>query len=80
MTLIPLELILFGRNPPAGMDLAVIGLWTARLRKTAEPVEPPIQVTIVDHCYYRVHDGRHRVFGAYVAGRTHIEAEIITDK
>ena len=73
---VPLDRVLFGVNPPAGMDLAVIGMWAALLRKTAEPCNPPIQVT-VEGDYYRVRDGRHRVFGAIVAGRTHIEAEVL---
>jgi len=74
--LIPLDRVLFGVNPPAGMDLAVIGHWSMLLRKHAEPCSPVIQVT-QEGDYYRVHDGRHRVFGAIIAGRTHIEAELI---
>jgi hypothetical protein len=73
--MVPLDRLLFGVNPPAGMDWAVIGLWCARLRKTADPCDPPIVVTQEGE-YYRVRDGRHRVIGALIAGRTHIAATI----
>ncbi len=74
--LLPLDSLLFGPNVPAGMDWSVIGLWVCRLRKTAEPVDPPIEVT--PDCdsprVWRVHDGRHRTIAAIMAGRTHIQA------
>lgn len=73
--MVPLNRLLFGVNPPAGMDWAVIGLWVCRFRKTAEPCDPPIIVTC-EGDYFRVRDGRHRVLGALIAGRTHIEAVI----
>jgi hypothetical protein len=73
--LIALDRLLFGPNVPAGLDWSVLGLWHCRLRKTAEPVEPAIVVHPVDGTsFYRVHDGRHRVIAAIMAGRTHIEA------
>jgi hypothetical protein len=76
MSLIPLEMLLFGRNPPAGMDWATVGLWTAKFRKTAEPCDPPIEVGMpcLTCGALRVTDGRHRVVGALFAGRSHIDA------
>ncbi len=73
---LPLDSLLFGPNVPAGMDWSVIGMWVCRLRKTAEPCDPPIAVTPHPQCagVWRVCDGRHRVIAAIVAGRTHIEA------
>lgn len=76
MERIPLDLLLFLRNVPAGMDWSVIGLWVCRLRKTADPVDPPIDVMPDGHVY-RVIDGRHRTIAAYIAGRTSIEARIL---
>lgn len=72
---LPLDQLLFLRNVPAGMDWAVIGMWCARFRKTAEPCDPPIDV-VPDGHVYRVADGRHRTIAAYIAGRTSIEARI----
>lgn len=75
MTLhVPLECLLFGTNVPAGMDWAVIGLWVCKFRKTAEPCDPPIQVTIAGEDLWRISDGRHRVVASLIAGRTHIAA------
>lgn len=77
MTLVPLDVLLMPPNVPAGMDWAVVGLWVARFRKTAEPCDPAIQVAPVKGTeFYRVSDGRHRVVASLVAGRTHIEATI----
>lgn len=76
MPLIPLDMVLFGTNPPAGLDWGVVGLWTTRFRKTALPCDPPIEVT-AEGPYFRVHDGRHRVVGALFAGRTHIDATVL---
>ncbi len=75
--LIPLNMVLFGVSPPAGMDLAVIGHYQMIARKTASPCEPPIQVTS-EGDYWRVHDGRHRTIGWIAGGRSLIEAELLT--
>lgn len=76
MSLIPLEMLLFGRNPPAGMDPFVVGHWAMKMRKTGDPCDPPIEVGLP--CWVcgalRVTDGRHRVVGALFAGRSHIDA------
>jgi hypothetical protein len=73
--LLPLDTLLFGTPVPAGMDWSVLGLWTCRLRKTADPCDPPITVRhIPGTSYYRLIDGRHRVMAAIMAGRTHIDA------
>ena len=77
--LVPLDRVLFGASPPAGMDLSVIGHWVMIFRKTAQPCDPPIQIT-VEGAYWRVHDGRHRVFGAIIAGRSNIEAQLLQEK
>jgi hypothetical protein len=72
---LPLEALVFKPNMPAGMDWAVIGLWTCRFRKTAELCDPPITVTRIDGTpHYRILDGRHRVVASLIAGRTHITA------
>jgi hypothetical protein len=75
ITNIPLHTILFGPNIPAGMDLLTIGSLAWCLRRSSEPVDPPIDVT-PEHGYLRVHDGRHRVIASIIAGRTHITANI----
>ena len=72
---IPLERVLFGKNPPAGMNFLILASLVYEFRRTAEPCNPPIRVSPLGD-YYQVHEGRHRVFGAIIAGRTHIEAEI----
>jgi hypothetical protein len=72
---IRLDNLLFARPVPAGMDWAVIGLWTAHQRKTSSPVDPPIVVR-PENGYYRVVDGRHRVVAALMAGRDAIAALI----
>lgn len=72
---IRLDQLLFPRAVPAGMDWAVIGIWTAYQRKGSDPVDPPIVVN-PENGYYRVVDGRHRVFGAFLAGRDAIAAHI----
>lgn len=74
--LVPLDRVLFGVNPPAGMNFAKLGGIAYEFRRAAEPCNPPIQVT-VEGAYWRVHEGRHRVLGAIIAGRSHIEAELI---
>lgn len=73
--LVRLRDLVFGDNPPAGMDLAVIGHWAMIARKTAEPCDPPIVVgEACPTCgVQRVTDGRHRVVGWLAGGRTHIE-------
>ena len=76
--LVPLDSVLFGVNPPAGMDFAKLGGIAHEFRRAAEPCDPPIVVT-AEGPYWRVHNGRHRVFGAIIAGRTHIEAEYLVE-
>ena len=74
--LLPLHQLVFKPNMPAGMDLAVVGLWVATTRKCAAPVNPPILVKRFPDCdHWLVDDGRHRAIGSYIAGRTCIEAE-----
>lgn len=76
--LVPLDNILFGRNPPAGMNFLKLGSLVYQFRSTAEPCDPPIIVT-QEGDVYRVHEGRHRTFAAIIAGRTHIEAEYLKE-
>jgi len=71
---IDLDRLLFVRPVSAGMDLAVIGHWAMILRKGADPCDPPIEIEPIPGTdFYRVVDGRHRVVGAIVAGRTSID-------
>jgi hypothetical protein len=71
---VALDRLLFPRPVSAGMDLAVIGLWVAKLRKGADPCDPPIVIRpVAGTPFYRVSDGRHRVCAAIAAGRTEIE-------
>lgn len=73
---LPLDLLLFLRNVPAGMDWSVVGHWAMLLRN--DPCDPPIVVYPDDGGrFYRVIDGRHRCIAAYMAGRTEIEAVIL---
>jgi hypothetical protein len=60
------------------MDLGQIAIHQARARKTTEPVDFPVKVT-VEGSYWRVCDGRHRVLGFHAGGRSHIDAEICRD-
>jgi hypothetical protein len=71
---IPLHRLLFPDNMPAGLDLAVVGLWVCYFRKTAKPCEPPIEV-VPEGFYWRIRDGRHRVMAAMIAGRFDIDAK-----
>lgn len=72
--LLPIDSLLFGENVPAGMDWSVIGLWVCRLRKTAEPCDPPVIVgRIPGSDFWRITDGRHRVVASLIAGRTHVK-------
>jgi hypothetical protein len=70
---IRLDRILLPRAVPAGLDWAVVGLWTAYQRKRSDPVEPPIVVR-AEGAYYRISDGRHRFVAAVTAGRDAIAA------
>jgi hypothetical protein len=70
---IRLDRLLFPRAVPAGLDWAVLGIWTAYQRKRADPVDPPIVVR-AEGDYFRITDGRHRVVGALLAGRDAIAA------
>jgi len=79
LMLVPLDRILFGRNPPAGMNFLKLASIVYEFRRAAEPCDPPIQVTPEGN-NWRVHDGRHRVIGAIIAGRSHIEAELLEDE
>lgn len=72
---IRLDQLLFPRPVPAGMDWAVIGIWTAYQRKGSTPVDPPIVVR-AEGGYYRIVDGRHRVVAAIMAGRDAIAAVV----
>jgi hypothetical protein len=70
-----LDRLLFPRPVPAGMDWSVIGIWAAQQRKTADPVNPPIEVyREPDHPFWRLRDGRHRVVAGFIAGRDWITA------
>lgn len=74
---IRLDQLLFLRNVPAGMDWSVVGYWSMVQRKGADPIDPPISVYREPGTqFYRVSDGRHRVCGAYFAGRDAIAAVI----
>lgn len=56
-----------GPNPPAGMNPFVLMSLAYQMRaSTADP--EPVQVTR-DGDGWRVHDGRHRVLAAVIAGR-----------
>jgi hypothetical protein len=78
--LVPLDRVLFGVNPPAGMNFAQLGGIAYEFRRAAEPCDPPILVTSEWVQVFRVHDGRHRVFGSIIAGRSHIEAQLLQEK
>jgi hypothetical protein len=75
---IRLDRILLPRCVPAGLDLAVLGLWVCRQRKTADPVDPPILVRR-EGDYFRITDGRHRFTAAVASGRDAIAAVIEND-
>jgi hypothetical protein len=75
---IRLDQLLFPRPVPAGMDWAVIGIWTAHQRKSSDPVDPPIVVR-PENGYYRIVDGRHRVMAGFLAGRDAIAALVEGD-
>lgn len=64
---IPLDMVLFPEPVAAGMDLAVIGLHTAPMRKGNEDPEPV--VVAPEGKYWRIVDGRHRAVAAMAAGR-----------
>lgn len=76
MTLIPVHNLLLLPNMPAGMDWSVIGHFAMTARKSARPLEEPIQVAELDCGHHVVLDGRHRFFGHVIGGRTHIEANL----
>jgi len=71
-----LDRLLFGVNPTAGMNFLKLGSLAYEFRRTAEPCDPPVEVT-AEGDYFRLFDGRHRVISALIAGRSHIEAELI---
>jgi hypothetical protein len=60
--------VLFGRNPPAGMNPLVLMAMTYQYRSGAGEPYPPVEVTRVDGAW-RIHDGRHRALAAMIAGR-----------
>lgn len=76
---IRLDRLVFGRNPPAGMDWSVVGHWAAFFRKAAAPCKPAVRVTEIPGTkprLYRVSEGRHRVIGALFAGRDTIRCKV----
>jgi hypothetical protein len=70
---VPVSALLLLPNIPAGMDLAVVGGLVALMRKTAQD-PPPIDVRPVADGLWLVLDGRHRYFGAVIAGRPDVLA------
>lgn len=75
-----LDSLLFLRNMPAGLDWSVIGHWCMVLRKSPEPVDPPIRVYAEPGTsFYRVADGRHRTAASWISGRDTILA-VVEDK
>lgn len=70
--LVSLDRLVFLGNVPAGMDWSVIGYWSCQFRKSGEQGPPVLVVPIGTTGLLRVTDGRHRIFAAYIAGRTHI--------
>jgi hypothetical protein len=67
-----IEECLLKPNIPAGMDIAIVAVLAARLRKTAKDWEP-IYVRR-EGAYWRVMDGRHRFFASVIAGRPDVLA------
>jgi len=59
-------------NVPCGMDFGVIGGLLKMLRTTCE--DPPPILVERDGDGWRVLDGRHRYFGAVIAGRPDVLA------
>lgn len=60
-------------NVSAGMDVLVLMSLAAMMRKTTED-PPPIRVSELNGGNWRVEDGRHRFFGAVIAGRPDVLA------
>lgn len=71
---VPVSSLMIKPNIPAGMDLAVVGGLAALMRKTAQD-PPPIEVRPLPGGTWLVLDGRHRYFGAVIAGRPDVLAE-----
>jgi hypothetical protein len=72
-----LDRLLFPRPVPAGMDWSVVGLHACQQRKTADPVNPRVEVRPIDGTpFYRLEDGRHRFVAALMSGRQVILADV----
>jgi hypothetical protein len=68
--------VMFGANPPAGMNPLVLMSMTYAYRSgTGEPF-PPAEVTRASGGY-RIHDGRHRAVAAMIAGRPDFQARLV---
>lgn len=68
----PIDRLLLGRNPPAGMNALLLMHLVYDLRSTAEDHDPIIVTP--DLQYWRITDGRHRAMAALIAGRPDVLA------
>jgi hypothetical protein len=72
---ISLSSILLPPNMPSGLKLEVIAYWICHFKWTPMPCDPPIEVSRVAGTeFWKVEDGRHRFFAAYISGRLTIRA------
>jgi hypothetical protein len=73
MTRIRLEELCMGANPPAGMNPLVLMSLAYDLRSSTEDPEP-VAVRRIGSAMWRIHDGRHRMVAALIAGRPDVLA------
>jgi hypothetical protein len=74
--LVDIELILFKKNVPAGMNPLSIMYFAFLYRSSNEDMDP-VELIKLRNGYYRLDDGRHRTVGSLIAGRTLILATFI---
>lgn len=74
--LVEIELILFKKNVPAGMNPLSIMHFAYLYRSSNEDLDP-VDLIKLRNGYYRLDDGRHRTVGSLVAGRYLILATFI---
>lgn len=67
-----LEVLVFKRNVPAGMNYLLVAHFALLMRSSHFEPDPIIVRRVEGTEFYRIMDGRHRVVGSLVAGRTNI--------
>lgn len=77
--IVDIELILFKKNVPAGMNALSIMYFAFRYRGTNEDMDP-VRLIKLRNGLYRLDDGRHRIIGSLIAGRTTILATVIGEE